>query len=127
MTFLYTSRGRHTRCALVTGVQTCALPIFGKRLGLPQRLVTILEGEGLVNDATALVMLRSSVAAIAGAISFWGAIGDFAYAVVGAIFLGRSEQRRVGKEWVSRCRSRWAADHYKKNNNIALYLYLHYE
>src|SRR3546814_4716628 len=31
--FLFSSRRRHTRCALVTGVQTCALPIFGAGLG----------------------------------------------------------------------------------------------
>src|SRR3546814_10997169 len=31
MGFFFSSRRRHTRCALVTGVQTCALPIFGKR------------------------------------------------------------------------------------------------
>src|SRR3546814_10269651 len=30
--FFFSSRRRHTRCALVTGVQTCALPIFGKML-----------------------------------------------------------------------------------------------
>ena len=74
--------------AVISPPDAVAATSIGKRLGLPQRLVTILEGEGLVNDATALVMLRSSVAAIAGAISFWGAIGDFAYAVVGAIVIG---------------------------------------
>src|SRR3546814_16657432 len=31
--FFFSSRRRHTRCALVTGVQTCALPIFGQRRG----------------------------------------------------------------------------------------------
>src|SRR3546814_1245021 len=33
MSFFFSSRRRHTRCALVTGVQTCALPIFAGRLG----------------------------------------------------------------------------------------------
>jgi len=74
--------------AVISPPDAVAATAIGKRLGLPQRLVTILEGEGLVNDATALVLLRSSVAAIAGAISFWGAIGDFAYAVVGALVVG---------------------------------------
>jgi len=74
--------------AVISPPDAVAATAIGKRLGLPQRLITILEGEGLVNDATALVMLRSSVAAIAGTISFWGAIGDFAYAVVGAIVVG---------------------------------------
>src|SRR3546814_7612827 len=39
--FFFSSRRRHTRCALVTGVQTCALPIFGLR---PQRVYTGLKG-----------------------------------------------------------------------------------
>src|SRR3546814_3550195 len=35
--FFFSSRRRHTRCALVTGVQTCALPIYLERAGRPQR------------------------------------------------------------------------------------------
>jgi NhaP-type Na+/H+ or K+/H+ antiporter len=50
--------------------------------------VTILEGEGLVNDATALVLLRSAVAAMATAVTFWSVIADFAYAVVVALAIG---------------------------------------
>ncbi|OJX70303.1 MAG: peptidase [Micrococcales bacterium 73-13] len=75
--------------AVISPPDAVAATAIGKRLGLPQRLVTILEGEGLLNDATALVMLRSAVAAIAGTISFWGALGDFAYAVlIGAVVGG---------------------------------------
>src|SRR3546814_5244591 len=37
MFFFFSSRRRHTRCALVTGVQTCALPISGPK-GVPRRL-----------------------------------------------------------------------------------------
>ncbi|HEY1529360.1 MAG TPA: cation:proton antiporter, partial [Galbitalea sp.] len=47
-----------------------------------------LEGEGLVNDATALVLLRSAIAATAASVSFWGSLGDFAYAVIVAIVIG---------------------------------------
>src|SRR3546814_6730091 len=35
--FFFSSRRRHTRCALVTGVQTCALPIYAGHRGLPRR------------------------------------------------------------------------------------------
>src|SRR3546814_5147716 len=35
--FFFSSRRRHTRCALVTGVQTCALPIWRRRLAGPRR------------------------------------------------------------------------------------------
>src|SRR3546814_3517605 len=38
--FFFSSRRRHTRCALVTGVQTCALPISFADSGEPVRLVT---------------------------------------------------------------------------------------
>src|SRR3546814_3225942 len=44
--FFFSSRRRHTRCALVTGVQTCALPI------LEQKLVEVDDGELLVRPST---------------------------------------------------------------------------
>lgn len=74
--------------AVVSPPDAVAATAIGKRLGLPPRLLTILEGEGLVNDATALVLLRTAVAATAGAFSFWHAAGDFFYAVVIAIAIG---------------------------------------
>src|SRR3546814_9322297 len=37
--FFFSSRRRHTRCALVTGVQTCALPIFSAGMGAPGHLL----------------------------------------------------------------------------------------
>src|SRR3546814_8014489 len=43
MLFFFSSRRRHTRCALVTGVQTCALPIC--RLRAPPLCLQILSGE----------------------------------------------------------------------------------
>ena len=74
--------------AVVSPPDAVAATSIGKRLGLPNRLVTILEGEGLVNDATALVMLRSAVVATAGAISVGGVLADFGYAVVVAVLIG---------------------------------------
>jgi NhaP-type Na+/H+ or K+/H+ antiporter len=74
--------------AVVSPTDAVAATALGKRLGLPPRLVTILEGESLVNDATALVLLRSAILAISGAVTFWGVIGDFAFAVSVAILLG---------------------------------------
>src|SRR3978361_236785 len=67
--------------AVISPTDAVAATAIGKRLGLPPKLVTILEGEGLVNDATALVLLRSAIAAIAMSVSFWGSIGDFFYSV----------------------------------------------
>lgn len=74
--------------AVISPPDAVAATAVGKRLGLPPRLVTVLEGEGLVNDATALVMMRSAIAATAGALSFWGAVGDFVLAVTLAVVLG---------------------------------------
>lgn len=74
--------------AVVSPPDAVAATSIGKRLGLPPRLLTILEGEGLVNDATALVLLRTAVAATAGAFSFWRAAADFAYAVAIALVIG---------------------------------------
>lgn len=74
--------------AVISPTDAVAATAIAKRFGLPPRLVTILEGESLVNDATALVLLRSALAATAAAISFWGAVGDFAFAVTVAIAIG---------------------------------------
>ena len=47
-----------------------------------------MEGESLVNDATALVLLRSAIAATASAVSFWDVAGDFLFAVAVAAAIG---------------------------------------
>ncbi len=74
--------------AVVSPTDAVAATAVGKRLGLPHRLMTILEGESLVNDASALVLLRSALAALAGSFSFWRSVGDFVVAVVVAIVVG---------------------------------------
>src|SRR3546814_6685244 len=72
--FFFSSRRRHTRCALVTGVQTCALPIY-----------------------FALIESASTANVLAPAVWFSFLMPSY-----------RSEERRVGKECVSKCRSRWS-------------------
>lgn len=74
--------------AVVSPTDAVAATAIGRRLGIPPRLVTVLEGEGLVNDASALVLLRSAIAATAGAVSLGEILGDFAYAVTAAIVVG---------------------------------------
>lgn len=61
---------------------------IAKRLGISPRVVTMLEGESLLNDATALVLLRTAVAAVASGFAFGDALADFAWAVVIALVLG---------------------------------------
>ena len=65
-----------------------ATTIF-QRLGVPRRIVTILEGESLVNDATALVIYRFAVAAVAaGVFSLLDASLAFVWALAGGVFVG---------------------------------------
>lgn len=59
-----------------------------KRLGISPRVVTILEGESLINDATALVLLRSAIAAVAGGFAFADTVGTFVWGIVAAVAVG---------------------------------------
>ncbi|WP_394685792.1 cation:proton antiporter, partial [uncultured Microbacterium sp.] len=61
---------------------------IAKRLGISPRVVTLLEGESLLNDATALVLLRTAVAALASGFAFGDAIGNFAWGVFLALVVG---------------------------------------
>ncbi|MET1019607.1 MAG: cation:proton antiporter, partial [Microterricola sp.] len=55
--------------AVISPTDAVAATSIAKRLGLPNRLVAVLEGESLVNDASALVLMRSALAATAGTVS----------------------------------------------------------
>ena len=59
-----------------------------KRLDASPRVVTVLEGESLLNDASALVLLRSAITAIATTVSLWSVAGSFVRAVVLAVAVG---------------------------------------
>ncbi|WP_420031788.1 cation:proton antiporter [Streptomyces sp. cg28] len=74
--------------AVISPTDAVAATSVGRKLGLPSRLLTLLEGEGLVNDASALVLLRSAVAAMAGAVSLWGVAGQFVFSVAVAVVVG---------------------------------------
>jgi Na+/H+ antiporter len=65
-----------------------AIAIAGK-LGVPRRVVTIVEGEALINDATALVAYKVAVAAVVtGTFSAWEAGGQFLYGAAGGVAIG---------------------------------------
>src|SRR3546814_1846747 len=104
LSFFFSSRRRHTRCALVTGVQTCALPIpFGflvvHRHSFRGRCRE--RGSEALADVPRQVGIRQPGEVLAG--------------TGGRAAAARSEERRVGKECVSTCRSRWSPNHKKKN------------
>src|SRR3546814_10712261 len=100
--FFFSSRRRHTRCALVTGVQTCALPILEalrayhwpgnvrELENLVRRLAVLYSQENIDRDVIENELNEGKTA------------GHMA---------ARSEERRVGKECVSTCRCRWSPYH----------------
>ncbi|MHB1008574.1 MAG: cation:proton antiporter [Propionibacteriaceae bacterium] len=59
-----------------------------RRAGVSPRLVTVLEGESMLNDASALVLLRSAIAAVGAGITLWQVVGQFIWAVLAAIAIG---------------------------------------
>ena len=71
--------------AVVAPPDAIAASAIGRRIGLPRRLVTILEGESLLNDATALVALRT---ALAGGAAWYLMARDFALAAGGGVLVG---------------------------------------
>src|SRR3546814_4427805 len=92
----FSSRRRHTRCALVTGVQTCALPISQhSRHHSMLGFTSFSPDDGLK-------------------VQFFHSKRHSQSSSVGNQYLKqrqRSEERRVGKECVSTCRSRWSPYH----------------
>ncbi|WP_328321563.1 sodium:proton antiporter [Kribbella sp. NBC_00382] len=76
--------------AVVSPTDAVAATAIGHRIGLPPRLMTVLEGESLVNDASALVVLRTAIAALSASagFSFGDTALDFGWAVVGAVVIG---------------------------------------
>lgn len=75
--------------AIVSPPDAVAATAIARRLGIPHRIVTVLEGESLVNDASALVLYRAAVAAaVTGAFS-WKSLGlDFVYAASVGVAIG---------------------------------------
>nr|WP_283774942.1 Na+/H+ antiporter [Brachybacterium equifaecis] len=74
--------------AVVAPPDAVSASAVARRIGLPRQIVTVLEGESLLNNATALVALRAAIAATAGSIAI-GEIGlDFLIAAGGGILVG---------------------------------------
>ena len=75
--------------ALVSPTDPTAATAIAERLGLPRRLVALVEGESLVNDGTALVAYRFAVAAVVtGSFSLAAASGRFVLNIAGGIAVG---------------------------------------
>src|SRR3546814_8113704 len=99
----------HTRCALVTEVQTCALPIFGVvALSRVYEIVGCLD-VGYHQDQSKQANENTGVECHASMFDHSPKIKG--YPVPGGRKTGRSEERRVGQGCVRTCRSRWSAYH----------------
>ena len=75
--------------AVVAPTDPLAASAIMRRLGVPRRAITIVEGESLVNDGTALVLYRVAVTAVvAGTFSVWEASWRLVWSVVGGVAIG---------------------------------------
>src|SRR3546814_10866918 len=106
--FFFSSRRRHTRCALVTGVQTCALPI----LNSPRR--EHARGTDMEGSMPSMSVLTPQQKKGEAQTRPSPSVSEFVkpsarHAVDDPVY--RSEESRVGKDCVSTCRSRWLPYH----------------
>ena len=95
--------------AIVSPTDAVAATAVAQRLGIPRRIVTILEGESLINDATGIVAYRVAVAAVAaGAFSLWQAGLQFVVGAAGGVAVGLAVGRLVV----------WARRHVSEEPNV---------
>ncbi len=88
--------------AAVAPTDPVAALAVARKVGLPLNIVTLIEGEGLLNDATALTTLSVAVAAATGGgFSMPSAVGKFLLAVVGGLVVGLvfAYWRRFLRRW----------------------------
>jgi monovalent cation/hydrogen antiporter len=75
--------------AVVSPTDPIAATSIASRLGVPRRVIAVIEGESLVNDGTALVLWKVSLAAVvAGTFSGWDLAGEFVWSIVGGVAIG---------------------------------------
>ncbi|MFB7723926.1 MULTISPECIES: cation:proton antiporter [unclassified Nocardia] len=73
--------------AIISPTDAVATSII-KQTSVSKRVVAMLDGESLLNDATALVLLRTAIVATAATFSFWSSVGMFVYSVLVAVVIG---------------------------------------
>jgi CPA1 family monovalent cation:H+ antiporter len=75
--------------AIVSPTDPVAVTAIAGRIGIPRRVVTVVEGESLINDATAITAYRVAVVAVtAGTFSAWEAGGRFVIGAIGGVAIG---------------------------------------
>src|SRR3546814_2960919 len=106
--FFFSSRRRHTRCALVTGVQTCALPIsllIGQIERSPMMCANEAVERGKINRGVRLLVHTLEIAASICRLHDI-AVDRSTPCTGGKVIVPRSEESRVGNACASKCRSR---------------------
>jgi Na+/H+ antiporter len=86
--------------AIVAPPDAVSATAIARRIGLPRRVVTILEGESLLNDATALVLVRVSTIALGTAVGFWDIAGQVVLKAGGGLVIGGLAA--IGAAWLHR-------------------------
>jgi Na+/H+ antiporter len=74
--------------AIVAPTDPIAATTIMRRMAVPRRMVSVVEGESLINDGTALVAYRTAVAAVGGTFSIWEAGLEFVLSAAGGIAIG---------------------------------------
>ena len=75
--------------AVVSPTDPIAASAIGRRFGVPRRAITVIEGESLVNDGTALVLFKFAVAAVVtGGFSLTHGAASFVWSVLGGVAVG---------------------------------------
>ena len=93
--------------AVVSPTDPIAVSAIAARVPIPKRLMHILEGESLLNDASGLVCMRFAVAAaLTGTFSLVDAFGTFLWVAIGGIALG------VGVTWIITVAKNWVSQHF---------------
>jgi monovalent cation/hydrogen antiporter len=93
--------------AIVSPTDPTAVSAIAARVPIPKRLMHVLEGESLLNDASGLVCMRFAVAAaLTGTFSLFDAVGTFLRLAIGGIAIG------VGVTWIASVAKNWVSQHF---------------
>jgi CPA1 family monovalent cation:H+ antiporter len=93
--------------AIVSPTDSTAVSAIAIRVPIPKRLMHILDGESLLNDASGLVCMRFAIAAaLTGTFSLLDAVGTFLWLAIGGIAIG------VGVTWIASAAKNWVSRHF---------------
>ena len=93
--------------AIVSPTDSTAVSAIANRVPIPKRLMHILDGESLLNDASGIVCMRIAIAAaLTGTFSLLDAVGTFLWLAIGGVAIG------VGVTWIASAAKNWVSRHF---------------